>query len=313
MKSITIVIPVFNEGIAIDKHIPIIFNTIKNFNNININILVVDDGSTDNTVEQLNKLCKQYKNFNFICLNRNFGKEAAIHVGLEQTTDDAVIVMDSDLQHPPALISDMIHLWEQGVNVVEAYKVSRGKESIISRLMANSFYYIFDNLADINIKNQSDFRLLDREVVNAYCSLPERKRFFRGLINWMGFSSAQIPFEVPERQHGISTWSRLKLVKFSLTAITTFSSVPLQLVTLFGFITFIVSFIVGCIALYHKYTGFAVSGFTTVILIILLIGSLLMVALGIIGIYISQIYHEVKQRPSYLINWKKSHINDKSQ
>jgi len=194
---------------------------------------------------------------------------------------------------------------------VEACKVSRGKESYISRLMSNGFYHLFKVLADIDISNHSDFKLLDKKVVEAYCALPERKRFFRGLIHWMGFSTAQIPFEVPERQYGVSTWSYLRLFKLSLTAITIFSSIPLQIITLLGILTFNISLILSTIALYHKYTGVAVSGFTTVILLILFIGSALMIALGIIGNYIAHIYHEVKQRPSYLINWDKSHIKQK--
>ncbi|KHD11616.1 glycosyl transferase [Candidatus Thiomargarita nelsonii] len=308
-KTVTIVIPVFNEGGAIEKHLPVIFENIKEIKEINIGVLLVDDGSTDNTVEKLKKLCERYNTLNFICLNRNFGKEAAIHAGLQQSHDDAVIVMDSDLQHPPQLIGKMIALWRQGIDVVEAYKVYRGKESYLSRLMAHRFYDLFGILSGMNIKNHSDFKLLDRKVVEAYCAMPEKKRFFRGIIHWLGFSSAQIPFEVPERQHGVTAWSRFKLFKFSFTALTSFSTAPLQIITFLGVLCFIISFIIGSLALYHKYMGSAVSGFTTVILLILIIGSLLMIALGVIGIYIAHIYDEVKRRPDYLIDWKRSHLN----
>jgi glycosyltransferase involved in cell wall biosynthesis len=312
MKTITIIIPVFNEEGAIEKHLPVIFENSTQIKEIRITILVIDDGSTDNTVEKLKKLCEQYNTLNFICFNRNFGKEAAIHAGLQQSNTDAVIVMDSDLQHPPQLIKKMISVWQQGIEVVEAYKVSRGKESYLSRLMAEKFYDIFDILSGINIKNNTDFKLLDRKVVEAYCAMPEKKRFFRGIIPWLGFSSAQIPFEVPDRQHGVTAWSRLKLFKFSLTAITSFSTVPLQIITFLGVLFFIISIIIGSLALYHKYMGSAVSGFTTVILLILIIGSLLMIALGVIGIYIAHIYDEVKRRPDYLIDWKKSQFNHKN-
>lgn len=305
-KTINIVIPVFNEGDAIEKHLPVIFENIREIKEININVLVVDDGSTDNTVEKLKKLCKQYNRLNFICFNRNFGKEAAIHAGLQQSDTDAVIVMDSDLQHPPQLIKKMISVWQQGIEVVEAYKISRGKESYLSRLMAQKFYDLFDIMSGINIKNHTDFKLLDRKVVDAYCSMPEKKRFFRGIIPWLGFSSAQIPFEVPDRQYGVTAWSRLKLLQFSFTAITSFSTVPLQIITFLGVLFFIISIIIGSLALYYKYIGSAVSGFSTVILLILIIGSLLMIALGIIGIYIGHIYNEVKRRPDYLIDWKNS-------
>jgi len=308
MKTISIVIPVLNEGAAIDRHLPIIFEHIEDIKEVKLRVLLVDDGSTDNTVEKLKKLCERYNTLNFICLNRNFGKEAAIHAGLQQSDDDAVIVMDSDLQHPPQLIGKMIALWRQGIDVVEAYKVYRGKESYLSRLMAHSFYDLFGILSGMNIKNHSDFKLLDRKVVEAYCAMPEKKRFFRGIIHWLGFSSAQIPFEVPDRQHGVTTWSRFKLLKFSFTALTSFSTAPLQIITFLGVLCFIISFIIGSLALYHKYMGSAVSGFTTVILLILIIGSLLMIALGVIGIYIAHIYDEVKRRPDYLIDWKKSRI-----
>jgi len=305
-KTISIVIPVFNEGDAIERHLPVIFENIKQIKEINISILVVDDGSTDNTAEKLKKLCELYNRLNFICFNRNFGKEAAINAGLQQSDTDAVIVMDSDLQHPPQLIDKMIALWRQGIDVVEAYKICRGKESYLSRLMGHGFYGLFGILSGMNIKNHSDFKLLDRKVVDAYCAMPEKKRFFRGIIPWLGFSSAQIPFEVPDRLHGVTAWSRLKLLKFSFTAITSFSTVPLQIITFLGVLCFIISFIIGSLALYHKYMGNAVSGFTTVILLILIIGSLLMIALGVIGIYIAHIYDEVKRRPDYLIDPNKS-------
>jgi len=305
-KTISIVIPVFNEGDAIERHLPVIFEKIQEIKEINISVLVVDDGSTDNTFEKIKKLCERYNALNFICFNRNFGKEAAIHAGLQQSDTDAVIVMDSDLQHPPQLIEKMISLWLQGIDVVEAYKICRGKESYLSRLMAQRFYDLFDMMSGINIKNNTDFKLLDRKVVKAYCAMPEKKRFFRGIIPWLGFSSAQIPFEVPDRLHGVTAWSRLKLLKFSFTAITSFSTVPLQIITFLGVLFFIVSIIIGILALYHKYMGSAVTGFTTVILLILIIGSLLMIALGVIGIYIAHIYDEVKRRPDYVINSNKS-------
>jgi dolichol-phosphate mannosyltransferase len=256
---------------------------------------------------QLKQLRQTYSQLQFICLSRNFGKEAAIHAGLQHShTEDAVIVMDSDLQHPPTLIPQMLHLWQQGISVVEAYKLSRGDESLMSRLLAQGFYYLFAKLAAMDINNQSDFKLLDQKVVAAYCALPERKRFFRGLIHWMGFTSAQIPFEVPKRQHGISAWSRLRLLQFAFTALTTFSTIPLQWVTFFGIVFLLLSLILGSLTLYYKYIGVAVSGFATVILLLLLIGSLLMIALGLIGIYLAHIYEEVKQRPTYLIDWNKS-------
>lgn len=313
MKTVTLVIPVFNEATAIIQHLPVIFATLAPLTTVNWQILIIDDGSTDNTVEQLQILAETYPNLQFICLNRNFGKESAISAGLMHSQGDAVIVMDSDLQHPPALIPRMLTLWQQGIHVVEACKVSRGKESWFSRILVSGFYYLFRRLADIDITNHSDFKLLDKQVVDVYCQLTERKRFFRGMIHWMGFTTAQLPFSVPERQHGTTTWSKLKLLRFSFDALTSFSSLPLQLITLFGIFCFILSIIIGGIALYQKVAGIAIGGFTTVILLILLIGSLLMFALGLIGVYIAQIYDEIKSRPMYLINWQKSHFSHRDE
>ena len=313
MKTVTLIIPVFNEATALEQHLPVIFNTLAPLTTVIWQVLLIDDGSTDNTLEKLKILSSQYDNLQFLSLNRNFGKEAAILAGLMHSHSDAVIVMDSDLQHPPALIPQMLALWQQGIQVVEAYKVSRGKESWGSKLLVQGFYRMFRLLAEIDITNHSDFKLLDKQVVEVYCQLPEKKRFFRGMIHWLGFSSAQLPFSVPAREYGTTAWSKLKLLRFSFHALTSFSSLPLQLITLFGIFCFFLSFIIGGIALYHKVAGVAVSGFTTVILLILLIGSLLMFALGLIGVYIAQIYDEIKSRPIYLINWQKSHFSQPDQ
>lgn len=309
MKSVTLIIPVYNEIGAIENNLPTIVQSLPNEADIQFNLLLVDDGSHDDSALWLKNYCQQQEHIELLCLSRNFGKEAAILAGLQQAQSDAVIVMDSDLQHPPALIPQMLALWQQGIDVVEARKASRGQESILSKLFAHGFYQLFNVLAGMNIKNDSDFKLLDRKVVDTYCALPERKRFFRGLIAWMGFNSAQLFFHVPERQHGSSAWSKLKLLRFSMSAITGFSSTPLHLISLLGLLSLCLSIVLGGIALYDKFTGVAVTGFTTVILLILLIGSFIMLGLGLLGMYIEQIFDEIKQRPIYLIDERKSHLN----
>lgn len=246
-------------------------------------------------------------------LTRNFGKEAAILAGLQQAEGDAVIVMDSDLQHPPDLIPKMVEIWRQGVYVVDACKSSRGRESKLSAFLAVAFYHVFGRMAQIDVQQSSDFKLLDRRVVDVYCSLPERKRFFRGLTAWMGFSSARVYFDVPDRLHGSSTWTRLKLLRLSVDALTGFSTGALHLITLLGLVSLVVSIVIGSISLYHKLVGVAVDGFTTVILIVLLLGSFIMVGLGIIGIYLEQIFTEVKGRPPYLIDQRKGSSLRKSE
>lgn len=310
-KLVSVVIPTFNEGEAIEINLPSILSELASIEDTELELLVVDDGSVDDTADKVRRLCNEYPQLNLLCLNRNFGKESAVHAGLSHARGDAVVVMDSDLQHPPSLIANMVGLWKEGISVVEACKSSRGKESISSRFLAQGFYALFKMLTGFDITNKSDFKLLDREVVDAYCALPERKRFFRGMVPWLGFSSALIYFDVPQRQQGSTRWPRLKLIKFSLTALSSFTSTPLHLVSLLGALFLFISLVLGGIALYDKFTGSAVSGFTTVILLVLITGSLIMIALGQIGIYIEQIFDEVKQRPTYVINERKSHLRNK--
>ena len=257
--------------------------------------------SRDNTDGIVHRICEKLDNVKLLSFTRNFGKEAAIHAGLDHANGDAVIVMDSDLQHPPELISQMISRWIEGAFIVEAYKFSRGRESLINRLLANGFYKVFNNLSGMDLRNKCDFKLLDRKVVEAYKALPERGRFFRGIVHWLGFPAVRIPFEVPERVHGGTSWSRLRLASFSISAITSFSAKPLQFVTILGVLTLSISIIFSGIAVYDKITGHAVSGFTTVILLILIIGSIIMFSIGLMGIYISRIYEDIKSRPGYII------------
>ena len=310
-KKITIVIPVFNESATIQHSLTIIHNEIKKIPHIEFNLLIINDGSSDSTLEILNQVAISQSNLKILNFTRNFGKEAAIHAGLEYSKQvDAVIVMDSDLQHPPYLIEKMINFWLNGSDVVEACKLTRGKESFISNIFAKSFYFLFEKLTHFNLKNHSDFKLLDHKVVAAYCELPERKRFFRGLVFWLGFSTTQVFFDVPERQYGQSAWSRYKLFRFALNAITNFSSAPLHLISVLGFICFSLSIIMGGIALYDKWLGQAVSGFTTVILLILIVGSFIMFGLGLIGLYLEQIFDEIKQRPIYILKANRENNNE---
>lgn len=306
MKKVSFVIPVFNEGGQIIANLSSILCEIEKINNISFEVIVVDDGSTDDTFDKINTLASANNHIKLISFNRNFGKESAIQAGLESSIGEGVITLDSDLQHPPELIPKMIDLWLDGFDVVHACKTNRGKESASAKNSAKIFYMFFNIVAGLNIANHSDYKLLDRKVVDCFCNLPERNKFFRGLIPWLGFSSAKVYFEVPIRQSGKSRWSRTKLFAMALNAITIFSSLPLQLISLFGLFTMVISVIFGSIALYSKFSGSAVTGFTTVILLILFIGSVNMLGLGIIGLYIGQIYSEVKKRPTFVKDLKQT-------
>ena len=300
-KTLSIIIPSYNE----QDNIVRTFETIKEIldqKEIPFEIIFVDDGSKDLTYMRIHTLSQQYSEAKGLSFSRNFGKEAAIFAGLEAATGACCIIMDCDLQHPPILLPQMYRLWEDGYEVVEGVKSSRGKENPLHTLCAKSFYAIISNATGIDMSKASDFKLLDRKAVDALLILPERAPFFRALSSWVGFKTTSIPFEVQERTIGTSKWSVFSLFKYAVQNITAFSGAPMQFVTMMGWIMFIASIALGIHSLYKYFTGTALEGFTTVILLQLIIGSVLMISLGIIGHYISRIYDEIKARPRYIVS-----------
>jgi dolichol-phosphate mannosyltransferase len=270
---------------------------------LNYEFVLVDDGSSDVTWNEIVQMSSENKQITAIRLSRNFGKEAALCAGLDAAKGDACIVMDADLQHPPHIIPEMVRLWcEEGYDVVEGVKSSRGKESLLSKVCALTFYKLLKRFANLDLMGASDFKLLDRKVVEAWSQFKEKITFFRGMSAWVGFKRTTIPFAVNPRTDGKTRWSGKKLFKLAVYAISSYSSIPLQIVTIIGITFLIGSFILGIQTLYMKFSGKAVSGFSTVILLLLIIGSGLMISLGIIGLYIAKIYDEVKQRPRYLVS-----------
>jgi len=299
--EISIVIPAYNEANVLTKSLPEIKSFVQS-TGLSYEIIVVDDGSGDGTWDILSAISHTDQEIKAIKLSRNFGKESAIAAGIEFAPGSAVIIMDGDLQHPPEIIPEMIRLWKEGgFDIVEAVKTDRGAENVSSKIGAKLFYWLMKHLSGLDLDNSSDFKLLDRKVVDAHNRLPESSRFFRGIVSWLGFKKAQIPFSVKERISGRSQWSIFRLVKLAIHASTSFSSVPLHIITFLGMITFGISIVLGVQTLYVKFSGFAVSGFTTVIILLLSIGSVLMISLGIIGIYIGRIFEEVKGRPRFVI------------
>ena len=222
--------------------------------------------------------------------------------GLEQAKGDCVVVIDCDLQHPPEKIVEMYRLWEQGYEVVEGIKEDRGEESAFHKSASNSFYDLISRATGMDMASSSDFKLLDRKVVDTLNALPERNVFFRALSFWVGFKKAEVHYRVQERTEGVSKWSTKSLIKYAITNIASFSSAPLHVVTVMGVLMLIVAVVFGVISLVQKIMGTAQPGFTTVILLLLIIGSFLMISLGIIGYYIARIYDEIKGRPRYIIS-----------
>lgn len=298
---LSIIIPSYNE----QDNIVRTFETIKDIldrNSIPFEILFVDDGSKDLTYMRIHTLSQTNPEVKGLSFSRNFGKEAAIFAGLEAAAGGCCVVMDCDLQHPPVVLPQMYKLWCEGYEVVEGIKTSRGKESFLHTLCAKSFYHLISKATGIDMSSASDFKLLDRKAVDSLLILPERAPFFRALSSWVGFRTTTLPFEVQERTIGTSKWSVFSLFKYAIQNITAFSGAPMQFVTLMGWIMLFASVILGLQSLYRYFTGTALEGFTTVILLQLIIGSVLMISLGIIGHYISRIYDEIKARPRYIIS-----------
>ena len=298
---LSVVLPSYNE----EKMIPIAtsrLGKILSDAKIDYELLFVDDGSHDRTWEEIRRCSKDDRHVVGVHFSRNFGKESAMFAGLEQARGDCVVVMDCDLQHPPEKIVEMYRLWEEGYEVVEGIKEDRGEESSFHKFASNSFYSLISRATGMDMAASSDFKLLDRKVVDTLNALPERNVFFRALSFWVGFKKAEVRYRVQERTEGQSKWSTKSLIKYAVTNIASFSSAPLHMVTVMGVLTLVVAVVFGIISLVQKIMGVAQPGFTTVILLLLIIGSFLMISLGIIGYYLARIYDEIKGRPRYIIS-----------
>lgn len=298
---LSIIVPAYNEGAGIARASAAILAILET-TKIPFEILFIDDGSQDDTFTVISHIAEADTRIKGISLSRNFGKEAAVLAGLKYSKGEAVIVIDADLQHPPGLIPEMIQLWQSGIKIVHAVKRSRQPDSLFKRATAHLINQLISQLGGIDINNSSDFKLLDREIVDILVhQLPERQRFFRGLSSWVGYSEQYLKFDVSERLEDESKWTIWSLMELSITALTSFSSLPLRIITLLGFVTLLLGIGVASEALWSWYHGLAVSGFATIIMTLLIIGSFIMISLGIIGEYIAKIYEEVKGRPVYLV------------
>lgn len=300
MKSITILLPSYNEAeqlpktiAEIPKHIPYHYD---------YRLLFVDDGSTDDSWKVLTHAAAKDPHIQAIRFSRNFGKEAAIVAGLLEAEGDAVIVMDCDLQHPPRYIPELLTYWEEGYQVVEAVKEERQREGRFKRWAANTYYKIFRKLTGLDLSNASDFKLLDRQVVEIWRQMPERANFFRAQSAWVGFKHKSFNFQVDERTTGESRWSTTKLTRLAVDSITGFSAKPLLWISGLGAVFMVFFLVMAIISLVQKFSGTAADGFTTVILLQLLIGGSTLFSLGLMGIYLERIFAEVKDRPRYIVS-----------
>ncbi len=298
---LSVILPAYNE----EKMIGLAAKTIGDLlreAEIDYELLFVDDGSRDGTWPAIQEAEKADPKVVGVRFSRNFGKEAAMFAGLETARGDCCAILDCDLQHPPEKLVEMYRLWEEGYEVVEGVKEDRGQESAMHRFAANSFYAILSRASGFNMADASDFKLLDRKVVDTLNQMPERNVFFRALTHWVGFKKTSVSYRVRERTAGESKWSTKSLIKYALTNIVSFSSAPLHIVTVLGVLMLAAAVVFGVISLVQKLMGEALAGFTTVILLQLFSSSIIMISLGIIGMYISKIYTETQRRPRYVIS-----------
>jgi len=302
--KLAVVIPVYNEEKALIPHIKTIYEILVN-DGIEPAFMLVDDGSKDRTWQKILELQNEIPDLHAVRFARNFGKEMALCAGIDSIDADRYLIMDSDLQHPPRYIKDMMEVMDaNGADIVEGVKESRGKESLKYKLLAKSFYRILKWATALDLDNSSDFKLMDRKVIDYLRTFTEKNVFFRGLVDFVGFKKVQFAFEVDDRDDGSSRFSTLRLMRLAFNAILSYTSKPLYITVGLGALFFLFAIVLGIQTLFNFFSGHAVSGFSTVILLNLLIGSLILFSLGIIGVYISRIYDEVKARPRYVISKK---------
>ncbi len=307
---LSIVIPAYNEAENIQNTAQVV-RSIMEQAQIPFEILFVSDGSKDATFAKVAELAREDRRIRGLEFSRNFGKEAAMFAGLAHIKGDCAVVMDCDLQHPPQTIVEMYHLWEQGYEIVEGVKNSRGNESAIHKQFARGFYKIISSLTGFDMENASDFKLLDKAVVKVLLDMPERKTFFRALSFWVGYKTCQVHYDVAERAFGTTKWSFFNLFRYGVSNIVSFSTKPLAMVGYIGMLAIAAGLILGIQTICRWAMGRAMEGFTTVILLLLFLGGGILLGLGIIGGYVAAIYEEVKQRPRYIVRLDTDKLQDR--
>lgn len=333
-KLLTIIVPCYNEQEVLPLFVEAITPVRKELvekHELNTELLFIDDGSGDRTLELLRDFHEKDASVRYISFSKNFGKEAAILAGLKNAKGDYAVLMDSDLQHPPALLpqmySELTNTFSesnpQGSNKpnseaglckydsVAMYRDDRKKEGFFRRHFSSMFFKLMNKLSKLNMVNgATDFRMMSRPMINAIISMPETNRFSKGIFNWVGFNTKWLPFETGERPAGESKWSFGKLISYSFDAILAFSEVPLKICSWLGIIFCLISFLIGIVHLVKTLIfGDPVAGFPTLYLMMLLLGGIILLFLGIMGQYLARIYLEIKQRPVYIVKESDNNLN----
>ena len=303
MKKVSLLIPFYNE----QEVLPMLYDRVKTLidsnSMYNWEILLVNDGSTDNSLCAVKQMHMRDSRFRYIDLSRNFGKEVAMLAGLDYVTGDCVVIMDADLQHPPELIPDMLKLWEEGYDDIYGKRNNRGKEPWLRKKVSLLYYRLLQKTTKVHVlQNVGDFRLLDRICVDALISMRETQRYTKGMFQWIGFKKKEILFDQDARIAGDSKWNYFKLIGLAVEGITSYTTSPLKIATVMGLIVSLCAFgYMLYIFLKALFIGDPVAGYPTIMIVMLFLGGVQLLSLGIIGEYIGRIFNETKNRPVYFI------------
>ncbi len=299
LELLSVVAPVYQEEATIDRFCAVVAEALAD---IPYELVLVDDGSTDETWRRLERLAAQDDRIRLIRLSRNFGHQAALTAGLDHASGNAVVMLDSDLQDPPSLIPTLLERWRAGADVVYGVRRNRSGESRFKLGTARLFYRLFHSLASVELEsNSGDFRLLDRTALDALLAMRERSRFLRGMSIWVGFTQTSVPYDRDPRYAGETKFTLGRMLRFSFDAVASFSYRPLQLATALGFLISSITFLAIPVVIVLKLTGNYLYGFSTVEITILLLGGIQLITIGVIGEYVGRIFDEVKGRPLYLV------------
>ena len=301
---ISVIIPAYNEADNINIIAKCVSEQLAEIGDYEI--LFIDDGSTDETLDQVKKLSKNGDNIKYISFSRNFGHQKALKAGLDNALGDCVITIDADMRHPPELMKEMIDRWKEGVDVVYTIREDSADTSFIKRTTSKLFYNIINKISDVDIPlGAADFRLLDRKVVNELKKFQENWLFIRGIVSWLGFKQSGIRYKVQRRHSGHSKYSMRKMIGFAIQGITSFSVLPLRVSIFLGFMFSLFSFLYAIYAIYAKFVlNAAILGWTSILMSVLFLGGIQLIFLGILGEYLGKMFIETKNRPNYIIREK---------
>jgi glycosyltransferase involved in cell wall biosynthesis len=302
-RSVSLVTPFYNEALGVNTFFERVAAVIAGLPDYRFEIIAVNDGSRDATFEQLLAARARYGNIHVVDFSRNFGKEAALTAGLDRAFGDAVIPIDSDLQHPPELIGEMLAQWANGAEVVLARRNNRATDGPMQKLAANFFYRVHNCISDIEIPpDVGDFRLMDQSVVAALRKMPENQRFMKGLFAWVGFRSTTISYDVAPRHKGVSSFNFWKLWNFALEGITSFSTAPLRIWTYVGAFASLTAIVYAVFIMVKTLVqGVDFPGYASLMVAVLFLGGIQLIGIGAMGEYVGRIYSEVKRRPAYVV------------